>query len=86
MGEAAKVEPAVASWMLVTQNAVLDARILICEDRPGRHAEHGGEVLKWMYARGCGSIEESKISGRAGGQDSAALVRSDLASIASKDP
>jgi hypothetical protein len=87
-------EPKVDSWMLLAENAALGAYTVICGDGPvlpkelGQQAEKGGEPLAEWSAQGGGTIEGSKISGgsgRAGGQVSAAGVRSSPAGIVSKD-
>jgi hypothetical protein len=50
--DALKVEPKVANWILLAQNAALGAHALICEDgpvlhkEPVLHAEDGGEILE----------------------------------------
>jgi hypothetical protein len=68
----ASTDPIVASWVRFSKNAALGAHTYIIGDGPelpksfGPHADEGGEVLEWMYAQGCTTIEESKITGRPG--------------------
>jgi hypothetical protein len=79
----------------LAQTAALDSHPYILEDGrqlpkvSGSHADGGEEVLGGMYAEGCRSIEESRIteqSGSTGRQVSAARVRSGPAGIVSKEP
>jgi hypothetical protein len=50
----------------------------------GPRVEDGGEILEGMYTRGC-TLADSKISGRAGGQDSVSVVWQGRAGIVSND-
>jgi hypothetical protein len=93
--EALEVELNVGKWIHLAQTAALGSHPATLEDRPeipkvsGPHVEEGREVRWGMYADGCTSLEQSKISarsGRAGGRVLAAETRSGPAGIVSKDP
>jgi hypothetical protein len=94
--EALGVDLLVGKWIQLVHNAALGSHPYILEDGPELpkvpepHVDVGGEVLEVMYAEGCTSIRDVRItmrtrqSGRAGGQVSGSKAESGAAGIVPK--